>query len=101
VKDFVEFLASKRGESAEDGLTTPEAEEETIPRFESLEDVEEPKARPREARENEEKRTSDEALVQERYSFFKVLRDADLPGPKDASVTYEEKLYGPQGEDGG
>jgi len=28
------------------------------------------------------------------YSSFKVLREAELPGPEDASATYEETLYG-------
>jgi hypothetical protein len=28
------------------------------------------------------------------YSWLKVLRDAKLSGPEDASVTYEQKLYG-------
>jgi hypothetical protein len=30
------------------------------------------------------------------YASFKVLREAELPGPEDASATYEEKLYGSQ-----
>jgi hypothetical protein len=29
------------------------------------------------------------------YSWLKILRDATLSGPEDASVTYEQKLYGP------
>jgi len=29
------------------------------------------------------------------YSALKILRDARLSGPEDASVTYEKKLYGP------
>lgn len=29
------------------------------------------------------------------YSALKILRDARLSGPEDASVTYETKLYGP------
>ncbi len=32
------------------------------------------------------------------YSALKILRDAELPGPADASVTYEKKLYGPYSE---
>ena len=28
------------------------------------------------------------------YSSFDVLRKAQLPGPADASVTYERELYG-------
>lgn len=32
------------------------------------------------------------------YSALKILRDAKLAGPADASVTYEKKLYGPYGE---
>lgn len=28
------------------------------------------------------------------YSSLSVLRDARLKGPRDASVTYEEELYG-------
>ncbi|PSQ99580.1 MAG: hypothetical protein BRD48_03680 [Bacteroidetes bacterium QS_9_68_14] len=33
------------------------------------------------------------------YSALKILRDARLDGPEDASVTYEEKLYGLTTED--
>ena len=33
----------------------------------------------------------------EPYSSFKVLREARLPGPSDASVTYERELYGREG----
>lgn len=29
------------------------------------------------------------------YSALKILRDARLSGPEDASVTYEKKLCGP------
>ncbi len=32
------------------------------------------------------------------YSALKILRDAKLPGPADASVTYEKKLYRPYSE---
>ena len=45
-----------------------------------------------------QRRSSREKRKKEPYAFFKVLRDADLPGPEDASVTYEKKLYGPHGE---
>ena len=37
-----------------------------------------------------------EAAV-EPYSSFKVLREARLSGPSDASVTYERELYGREG----
>jgi hypothetical protein len=34
------------------------------------------------------------------YSWLKVLRNAKLSGPEDASVTYEKKLFGQQSENG-
>jgi len=38
----------------------------------------------------EEEKTSEE----DPYSWLKILREAKLSGPEDASVTYEQKLYG-------
>ncbi len=35
----------------------------------------------------------------EPYASFKVLREAKLPGPSDASVRYERDLYGGEIED--
>ena len=43
------------------------------------------------------RRARDEPVAEEEvepYSSFKVLRNARLPGPPDASVTYERELYG-------
>ncbi len=41
----------------------------------------------------------EEAPTEDPYSALKILRDAHLPGPEDASVTYEEKLYGRSTDD--
>lgn len=39
-----------------------------------------------------------EQAQEDAYSALKILRDAKLTGSEDASVTYENKLYGPHGE---
>ena len=41
-----------------------------------------------------QQRKQEERTEEDPYSALKILRDAKLPGPEDASVTYEEKLYG-------
>jgi hypothetical protein len=40
------------------------------------------------------KEAEEEETDEDPYSALKILRDAKLVGPEDASVTYEEKLYG-------
>ena len=45
--------------------------------------------------ELQRQKAADEKPHRERYSFFRVLREAKRPGPKDASMTYEQELYGP------
>lgn len=44
-------------------------------------------------------RKKQQAEGEDPYSALKILRNAKLSGPKDASVTYEEKLYGLNTED--
>jgi len=39
-----------------------------------------------------------EQAQEDAYSALKILRDAKLSGSEDASVTYENELYGPHSE---
>lgn len=39
-----------------------------------------------------------EQAQEDAYSALKILRDAKLIGSEDASVTYENELYGPHSE---
>jgi hypothetical protein len=41
------------------------------------------------------RKQKEEKAEEDPYSALKILRDARLSGPEDASVTYEKELYGP------
>ena len=45
--------------------------------------------------ELKQRREREKESEEDPYSWLKILRDAKLSGPEDASVTYEQKLYGP------
>ena len=45
-------------------------------------------------KELRQRKEREEVFEEDPYSWLKVLRNAKLSGPEDASVTYEQKLYG-------
>jgi hypothetical protein len=47
-----------------------------------------------------QRREREKESEEDPYSWLKILRDAKLSGPEDASVTYEQKLYGPHSGNG-
>lgn len=47
-----------------------------------------------------QRKEREEGSEEEPYSWLKIMRDAKLSGPEDASVTYEQKLYGPHSVNG-
>lgn len=47
-----------------------------------------------------QRKEREEASEEDPYSWLKIMRDAKLSGPEDASVTYEQKLYGPHSGNG-
>lgn len=47
-----------------------------------------------------QRREREEGSEEDPYSWLKILRDAKLSGPEDASVTCEQKLYGPHSGNG-
>ena len=49
-------------------------------------------------KELRQRKEREEVSEEDPYSWLKVLRNAKLSGPEDASVTYEKKLFGQQSE---
>lgn len=47
-----------------------------------------------------QRREHEEVDEENSYSWLRILRDAKLSGPEDASITYEQKLYGPHSGNG-
>jgi hypothetical protein len=67
---------------------------ELIEEFEKLPEKEQKKFASSVLEKLRQRKEGGKASEEDPYSWLKILRDAKRSGPEDASVTYEQKLYG-------